>query len=409
MWRRPTPNPAVSVPTYFPGDGAESHAHSPGKRSLLLKGIRNHGFPSTVIPGSIFHHQSNPAGLLNPPGFKVPHFSASNPSVPNIFSPHDPFAEPTYRDWMSSITNVQAGDFWDGRTTWPINPRNFHKSDTIMADCPSQGGDPMQISGSSLEDDPLRLKAPQNTPTEGGEGPNPGAQFAHPIPSELTADLESALSQSLLNQAPTSAISQRNFPMPHSEGLSRKEGRQVSLGQGTSAQMPSTSSSMEARRLSQALFGMNNLPIEASINNGVSASVTPLFAANQRSVNNPLVATFGSAILSQGSTNPSGTEQSTDTTATTTAAAAAAVTDVQVEPPAPTSNAANESVINLTSGTSSTSTVHANVPTSVSKRPRNFTPASARVIDEEDEPRRTSPQVQVGGFAETTSVEESIQ
>jgi len=320
-----------------------------------------------------------------------------------VFSPHDPFAEPTYRDWMNSITNVQAGDFWDGRTTWPINTRNFHKSDTIMADCSSQGGDPMQISGSSLEDDPLRLKAPQNTPTEGAEGPNPGTQFAHPIPSELTADLESALSQSLLNQAPTSAISQRNFSMPHSEILSRKESRQVSLGQGTSAPMPPTSSSMEARRLSQALFGMDSLPIEASVDNGVSASVTPLFAANQRSANNnPLVAAFGSAILSQVSTNTSGTEQSAAVTTT-------AVTDVQVEPPAPTSNAANESVITLAGGTSSTSTVHASVPTSVSKRPRNFTPASARVIDEEDEPRRTSPQVQVGGFAETTSVEESIQ
>jgi hypothetical protein len=33
-----------------------------------------------------------------------------------------------------------------------------------------------------------------------------------------------------------------------------------------------------------------------------------------------------------------------------------------------------------------------------SKRTRQFTPASARVIDEEDEPRRTSPRARIAGY-----------
>jgi hypothetical protein len=40
-----------------------------------------------------------------------------------------------------------------------------------------------------------------------------------------------------------------------------------------------------------------------------------------------------------------------------------------------------------------------------SRRGRNFTPISAKVIDEEDEPRKSSLHVRAGGYGEEGSIE----
>jgi hypothetical protein len=322
-------------------------------------------------------------GLLGTQSLPIPYLGRGSTGSGNTLSHPDPFSETAYRDWVSSMASGQPSgiDFWDGRTCWPLNPRNSGKqlSDAIMSDyIPPQSSDPMHISGGSLEDDPMSLKVPTNTPT-GGTGDdcqNPQFQQA----SALHPDFASALTQSLLNQPFPLPVPPHNLSLPSSALYSRKENRHASLVHANNALMQPTplSGSMGTRKLSQSIFGIGGLdssipvPAEGS-EEKTSAALQNMFATSLR---NPLT-DFGSSMMNS---------------ACNIAGSPPAVDNGHAES-TPVSNV--KGMVPLGSSSSGSSSVGGNTAT---KRTRNFTPASAKAIDVEDEPRRMSPHVRIAGY-----------
>ena len=377
MWRRPTLNSAMPVPTYHPDNGADSHAHSPGRRGLLLRNINNQGFPVPAMPGSMFQPPAG-TGLLGTQPLQMPYFGRNTPGTGNALAHPDPFSESAYREWVNAMTSGQPNDLWDGRTAWPTstNTRNQGRqsnSDTVMADYVSpQPSDPMQISGSSLEDDPMSLKVPTNTPTGGNGDGLQNLQFQLPQNSQgINADFASTLTQSLLNQPLPFPIPPQHLSLSSAELQARKENRHASISQtnATMGQPAALADGPETRKSSQSLFSLGvpesapTIPADSS-DQTTSAALQSLFATTSR---NPL--------------NEFGTDI-TNTTCKTGGPSSGSQ--------APISGNNADGLPSLGSGDGSGS--------AAPKRPRNFTPASVKAIDEEDEPRRVSPHLRIGGF-----------
>lgn len=385
MWRRQALNPTLPVPTYHPDNGAESHTHSPGRRSLLVRNIPNQCFPGATVDSNLFQSQAG-AGAIGPLGtqsWQMPYLGRSNTGSGNALSHADSFSESAYREWVSSMTSGHPTgmDIWDGRASWQMNPRNSakHPSDAIMSDYISpQTSDPMQISGGSLEDDPMSLKVPTNTPTGEARDDPQNPQFQQT--AALNCDFASSLTQSLLNQPFPLPMPQHQLSFPSSELYYRKENRHASLAHANAAllQPASLSGSTETRKLSQSVFGIGGLETSTPVPTDGSEEMTSItlqhmFATSSR---NPL-ADFGSSMMnSTGSTvgTPMGVTGVVDQADST-----------------PVSNV--KSLAAPTSGGGSSTSGNTAV-----KRTRNFTPASAKAIDEEDEPRRLSPHVRIAGF-----------
>lgn len=183
MWRRPQNNPAVPVPTYYPDDGADSHLHSPRRKSYVGRSTGSSGVPLSSISGTLTSHSAPQATFpLSLSSFQ------NNPGISSSGSV-DPFGEAAYQEWVSSmgLHQQQQQHTVEPQAIWPstIN-RDGSKhlgSDASMPKIPDYlspiigqafGADPMGLSGPSLEDDSTleSLKVPTNTPTTLPDGNN---------------------------------------------------------------------------------------------------------------------------------------------------------------------------------------------------------------------------------------------
>ncbi|KAK3292002.1 NADH dehydrogenase-like protein [Chaetomium fimeti] len=328
MWQCAAFNPAIPVPTYHLDDGPSSHAHSPRRKSVPLRHLKNQGFPAPAVTNAVFRNQAG-AGLLDDPTLQMPYLDDDTVSINAPFP--DPFGDSAYREWANSLANGQPGDPWDGLTFWPQGCRKQRQaaSDTIMPDYVSaQIPEAMHISGPSLEDEPMSLKAPTNTPTGGtDDGQDAPLQTIQHI--TLPSDFASSLTRSLLNQP---------FPLPAHHHNQCKDNQ------------------------------------HAVLDRTITVDTTPTVSV----ASGPSCAEFGSIMASLGCDN-SGSSLATPSNS------------VQTEP----SSSNSQVAAGVLSSGKGMNKVNSGIPT---KRSRNFTPASVKAIDEEDEPRRASPHVRGTGF-----------
>lgn len=352
MWQCSPFNPVMPVPTYQIDDGPSSHAHSPARKSLPLRNLKSQAFPAPALANTALAGSS----LLGNPALQMPYFDYSSTGSANTPSHSDPFTDAAYLEWANALASGQQGDLWDGLTLWPTSTRSQRQStsDTIMPDyVPPQTADPMHVSGPSLEDEPTSLKVPTNTPTGGAseDGQNTGVQVSQC--SGLPSDFASSLTRSLLNQPFPFPVQQHNPCFQTAESKSGKDNQHSMHGQGNT-------NNMEAGKALQSMFGAdavdNTVPLSAS--SGTSSGE------------------LGSMVASLGCNN-SGSSLATPSSSGQTEA-----TPIGSEGgTAPGSTRANTRNVNM-----------------ATKRPRNFTPASVKAIDEEDEPRRISPHLRTAGY-----------
>jgi hypothetical protein len=208
MWNGPSVNPAMQVPTYQPEAGAGSHTHSPRRRPWLSQTVKSQRFPAPFMAGGGFQSQARTSFSGNPT-FQPQYYDWCNPGPLTPLPPHDLFNDPeAYLERAVSMTGSGTTKSGEGKISWPASSykmRDQSSTDTSMPDYNSlHGQEAMQISGSSLEEDPMTLRVPTNTPTvaaEHGLLSTQGTEFQ--LLSESTAlspGLDSPLTQSLLNQ-----------------------------------------------------------------------------------------------------------------------------------------------------------------------------------------------------------------
>ncbi|KAK4152393.1 hypothetical protein C8A00DRAFT_16299 [Chaetomidium leptoderma] len=330
MWQCPPFNPAMPVPTYHLEDGPSSHAHSPSRKSMPLRNIKSQGFTAPAVANTVFQNQTG-TELLSNPALQTPYLDCSNIGSANAPPHSDPFADSAYLDWANALVNGQPSDPWDGLTLWPTNGRRQRQStsDTVMADyLPPRDSDSMHISGPSLEEEPISLKVPTNTPTGGTTDDGLDSPFQMPQYSGLPSDFASSLTRSLLNQPFPLPVQRHGSSFPVAKPKSGKDKEHGILNQGS----------------------------------GIDTAVSVFTSSD------PSCGEFGSITASFGCGHRGSSSLAT-----------------------PSSSGQTESSSGGGGGGgSSKGDTTGNVKTAA-KRTKNFAPASVRAIDEEDEPRRASP------------------
>ena len=413
MWHRPGFNPHVAplVPTFRAKHGPESHAHSPRRHIGKLQATRltkPQGFPPSVSaanPYQVQAHHPHPhtsSNLFSTPGFQMPPNPRVTPGSGLSLSYPDPFSEPAaYVEWMNSMTFCQPpGELGGNKNMWSSSSRSASKNssnDTSMPDYGSSQsfgvglGEPMHLSGNSLEEDPLSTQVPTNTPTAAPGQDNQRARYTMPgqqYSSLLPPELATSLTHSLLNQPHPLPVMPHTIPLPSSEVKSRKENRHLTIGHPSSSQStPQNGDHAEIRKFSQPSFslvgnlGGSNLAISSSAGENPivnSPSLQTIFSA--ATSNAPSAGTV-SRNNSAGEFVPNQSSNAANGNGNTAAAA----------PNRPLADASNTA---LSSSAGNTAGV---------KRTRNFTPASLKAIDDEDEPRRASPRARTGAYTANTS------
>ncbi|KAK0724990.1 hypothetical protein B0H67DRAFT_641462 [Lasiosphaeris hirsuta] len=402
MWRRPPFSSTMPVPTYQSEDGANSHTHSPRRKSEFpQKGNQIQGFqgPFQTQPTNAF---------LGAQSFPVPWFQQNNAATNSSLSCPDPFSEAAYLEWINSMTAGQSSsNGFNGamdKTIWP-DTRNSstQSSDTSMPDYLSNCsiGEPMHISGPSLEDNPMSLKVPTNTPTAvSGDDFQSTSLSWYPgsVGQLLPTDLATSLTHSLLNQPLLLPIQPQAIPLPASEIKSRKENRHLAVPDSnlSSSQSTPQAAHMETRKFSHPVFNlggggnlggnlhMMNRPLSTSSSttnttensNSTSPSMQPSFSANNSRDESER---FGANIANLN-------------TGCSPVRHASLQLLGQASGDCLESSSMNADGVNCLGGGGMGG------GSAGTKRTRNFTPASQKVIDEEDEPRRASPHVRIGGF-----------
>ncbi|KAK0625478.1 hypothetical protein B0T17DRAFT_492555 [Bombardia bombarda] len=367
MWRRP---PFTSVPTYHPDDGAESHTHSPRRRSMLLRNSKSQGFSAPAMSNTLFQPQAA-SGYVGNQAIPMSYLPRGAVGSGSSLAFPDPFTESAaYMDWVNTITPGQSSDGFGAKSPWPANLRTMSKqssTDTSMPDyVSSHGSDTMQLSGGSNEDDPMSIKAPTNTPTAGPTDDLHRTQFSlTPHASALRSDLATSLTHSLLNQPFPIPVQAHNIPLPASEIKSRKENRHLTIACSNplSAQSTPRVDQVETRKFSQPVFGLSGVgsgvpmtPSAPDMAGGNSPGLQVTFSTSDS--RNIASAEYGSNIMNNTTTMPNRLGESSTSTP------------------------------DLGFGGNNTGM----------KRTQNFTPVSAKVIDQEDEPRQASPNVRVASF-----------
>ncbi|KAH6615525.1 hypothetical protein B0J18DRAFT_282340 [Chaetomium sp. MPI-SDFR-AT-0129] len=332
MWQASTFNPIMPVPTYHLDDGPSSHAHSPNRKSAPLRNTKGQGFPTPSTARDVFQNPGTP-GFLNTPSLQMPFLDIGGPTAPNAPLYPDPFTEADYMELATSAMNGGANDLLEGLPAWPTNGRRSKQSsDAIMTDyAPLNAPEPMHISGMSLDDDIRSLKVPENTPTGGTDGGQDTPLPSHRV-GIMPPDFASSLTQSLLNQPFAATGRHQTASGAEVESGIGKDHRQSTLG------------------------GDIAVGTAASIP-GLSKSSCDDFSSIIRSLgsesnNSSLTTPGGSEILEQG-----------------------AARDLGID------------ILGIGDGNGN------GLVNALTKRSRNFTPASVKVIDEEDEPRRVSSHV----------------
>lgn len=427
MWRRGPFNPSMPVPTQHPKEGAEAHLHSPRRQPSYNKATPNSSGHSSGIPG-LSSVNSNVSTLLS----SMPNTQAllqrgwSNAaSVQNDPFNQEDFDPLAFLDWDNTngpvgytpnTVDTAKSTYNPASTRKSVGNRRIINSDISMPDFSLGNSNNQTVVPSALNftsnglEEPRTTtqgpKVPTNTPTTTGlleelgidvnRVGTPGSMWVFsntdldtpsifqpirhrtvtttaetnkqstldtPPSSEffntnnISSDLATSLTHSLLNQPHPLPVHAANVPVPASEIKSRKENR----GNHTdSLENTPTAEHIDMRRMSQPVFG----------NHGKESKST------------------------SGNNSPPSTRSFSGVFSTRSASAGEFGHDL--------TNLTN--LTNFThSNTDSTSTGVANIdpcinnsgPAKDAKRPRHFTPASSKVIDDADEPRRGSPRVRL--------------
>ncbi|CAJ2500878.1 Uu.00g037310.m01.CDS01 [Anthostomella pinea] len=382
MWRRGPFNPTMPVPTQPHEDGPDAHLHSPRRRASLMKAAStSSGFGS----GSLGMSQTNTNSFLG----SMPNTQAVLQRGGNASSSGytDPFGQQksdttAYLDWTNNFGPVgytQAGEASksgfntaSGRKT--TEHRKISSSDASMLEYnfgtssnAHRIADLQSMNFSGALEDPdistLAPKAPANTPTAmvessfidelgidvnriGTSGNTPPSDDFFNSNTNFSSELATSLTHSLLNQPHPLPVQASNMSLPATDVKSRKENR---LNQDAFGESTSGLEHIDMRKVSQSAFS----------NVGKDSRDTS-------TTNSPPSQRTFSGVFSHRSI--SGGEFGHDLT----------------------------NVVNSFTRPSGDPAVSGNLNTDkFSKRTRHFTPASAKAIDDEDEPRRSSPRVRI--------------
>ncbi|KAJ2980042.1 hypothetical protein NUW58_g7048 [Xylaria curta] len=384
MWRRGPFNPTMPVPSHQHEDGPEAHLHSPRRRSSFVKSTPASGYN----PASANVPQMNAHDFIGntPNAQNVQQRGVNGPQFEARFGYMDPFNPnkadlSSFFDWPNAfgvVGHSQAADMGKGKSS--SRRANTHSkistSDTSMPDYSSSNSigaqmmadfQPMNFVVEGMDDadvSSLAPKAPVNTPTliDGsyvddlgininklgtpGNTPPP-TDFFTSSTANFSTELATSLTHSLLNQPPPLPVHGGNIAIPASEIKSRKENRLINEA---SVEGTTNLDHIDMRKVSQSVYGqLGQISRDAS-----STSNSP-----------PSQSTY-SGVFSHRSF--SGTEFGNNLTNS-----GVMFTHGTADP---------DAVIESRVGSGSDKGI---------KRTRQFTPASAKAIDDEDEPRRSSP------------------
>ncbi|KAI1820150.1 hypothetical protein F4861DRAFT_543223 [Xylaria intraflava] len=389
MWRRGPFNPTMPVQSQQHEDGPEAHIHSPRRRSSLIKSTAGSaGYISTGANASQMNPNNFSGNVANAQSVAQRGINGSQVGYMDPFIPNKSDLS-SFFDWPSTMGvtgHSQAGDMGMGKP--PGRRTNTHSkisaSDTSMPDYSSVNSNgaqlmtdfqPLGFVVSNIVDDHdtgnLAPKAPANTPTAlvetsfvddlgidinkvgtMGNTPPPTDFFATGT-TNFSTELATSLTNSLLNQPHPLPVQGAHMTMPAPEVKSRKENR---LSNETSTEGITTNlEHIDMRKVSQS----------------VHSQLGKVSRDTSNTSNSPPSQSTFSGIFSQRSL--SGPEFGDDLT--------------------------NSAILfthgNMESNVAAECRIGSNCEKAV-KRPRQFTPASAKAIDDEDEPRRSSPRVRAG-------------
>ncbi|KAI0437136.1 hypothetical protein F4803DRAFT_566297 [Xylaria telfairii] len=383
MWRRGPFNPTMPVPSQQHEDGADAHLHSPRRRSTcsFVKGVAGSSAytpastnVSQIDANNFMGSMPNAQGLLQR-SVNGPQLGYVDPFIPNKADISSFF------DWpntFGAVGHSQPPDMGKGK---PSSRRaNTHSkistSDTSMPDYSSSNCSGAQLMtdfqpitfSAGLEDPDtsnLAPKAPVNTPIAlvdasfvdelgidinklgtPGNTPPP-TDFFTTGTTNFSAELATSLTHSLLNQPHPLPVHGPNIGIPAPEVKSRKENR---LNHDSSGEGATNLDHIDMRKVSQPVYGQ----VGKTSRDTSSTSNSP-----------PSHGTF-SSVFSQRSF--SGAEFGNDLT--------------------------NAGILFTHGNGEANATIEGRVGSGSDKgikRTRHFTPASAKAIDDEDEPRRNSP------------------
>ncbi|KAF7561416.1 hypothetical protein G7046_g2725 [Stylonectria norvegica] len=358
MWRRSPFTASMPVPTQQSQD-LESHAHSPRRRDNGVAGASS-GYSAPVIQG-IMSNSSTSSPTKGP--------MLSMPLGAGHVGP-DPFGNSNaYFEWLSTMgMGMGMNDAANAGQTSSSGMRNTRRTstDVSMPDYPSQAGQ-FALSGDGHVTLPTfqpedafcggHMKVPTNTPITATQSTcKPGGAPFPIIPhnASLPADLATSLTNSLLNQPIPLQLQAHNMRTLASEVRSRKENR----FQKQSDILPSMLSStltpqqehQDQRKVSQQMYPPSGSSVPVNVAQPLKKSPNDGYHSAQRT---PSVGRFGANIANLA-------EQ-----------------DATLDVPASLG-------ISSEKGT---------------KRVRNFTPRSTKVV-EEDEPRGGSPRMRLTPFTD---------
>ncbi|KAI0468772.1 hypothetical protein F4859DRAFT_490268 [Xylaria cf. heliscus] len=377
MWRRGPFNPTMPVPSQQHEDGPEAHLHSPRRRSSFVKSAPGSSAytpasanVSQIDTNNFMGSMPNTQGVLQR-GLNGPQLGYIDPFNPNKADISSFF------DWPNTFSVVGHSQVADMAKGKPSSRRaNTHSkistSDTSMPDYSSSNCSGAQLmtdfqpmSFVASLDDPdisnLAPKAPVNTPTAlvdtsfveelgldinklgtPGNTPPP-TDFFTASTASFSTELATSLTHSLLNQPHPLPVHGPSMGMPAPEIKSRKENR---LNHEGSVEGTTNLDHIDMRKVSQSVYGQ----VGKTSRDTSTSNSPPSFsgAFSNRSFSGP---EFGNNLTNSGILFTQGN---------------------------PEPNTATESRI----GSGSDKGI---------KRTRQFTPASAKAIDDEDEPRRNSP------------------
>ncbi|KAL2268264.1 hypothetical protein VTJ83DRAFT_3110 [Remersonia thermophila] len=273
MWQSVLCASGMPVPTYQVDEGPSSHAHSPNRKTMPLRHLKNPGFAGTVMTNAISQNpESTPLGV---PAAHAPSVDFDNPGAAHAPSCLDPFAGSASVEWLNATEETQPGDLWDpmtDMTAWYGNQRHCRQgiSDMIMSDYmppppqqqqqqqqpPVPISDAMHVSEASFGFESSALRVPTNTPVgraseDGQSGIISGTQKSPMLP----AGFASCLARSLLNQPfPLPIGSQACSSSAQEANTAVKDGLDVGRGHGktnNSPALPTPSSSMRTEGAGQ--------------------------------------------------------------------------------------------------------------------------------------------------------------
>ncbi|KAF2964610.1 hypothetical protein GQX73_g8966 [Xylaria multiplex] len=380
MWRRGPFNPTMPVSSQQHEDGPEAHLHSPRRRSSFVK---------STVGSSAYNSASANTSQMNANNFigNMPTAQSLlqrgvNGTTVGYIDPFNPNKADLLFEWPNAfgvVGHSQTTDIGKGK---PSSRRaNTHSklsaSDTSMPDYNSSNSagaqlmtefQPMNFMVANVDDPDtshLAPKAPANTPTAlveasfvddlgidldkmgtPGNTPPP-TDFFTTGTTDFSTELATSLTHSLLNQPHPLPVQGSNIAIPAPEIKSRKENR---LNNEVLVEGTTSLDHIDMRKVSQSLYGQLGKTSRdtSTTSNSPPSQSTFSGAFSHRSLSGP---EFGNDLTNSGILFTHGNTEL---------------------------NTATESRI----GSGSDKGI---------KRTRQFTPASAKAIDDEDEPRRGSP------------------